>query len=325
MCSKNNSSPSIIREGYIETISFSVPLFFRPSFIYRKGTDSILSFQWQPNESAAQALTYFFLQNQEAISIPASPFGSIYGNEECTTEILTDFVADIKRSLIQKGIQSIVIKHYPACYAPALHDMVVQAFTNNGFEIIGTEHNQYLPLNASSKKEVFDHSKLHLIKKCKEANFTVSVTSSFDADTWYDIITRARELRGHPMTIDLENLRVLNKGNESAYHFFEVKDGSKIIACAIGVQVTEEVLYYYLAADEDEYRSYSPMTFLLDRMYDFACEKNIKVLDMGISSSKGILNEGLRWFKKSFGALEQPKLVLQYQVGSEEKEVANGK
>ncbi|MBC7487136.1 MAG: GNAT family N-acetyltransferase [Cytophagaceae bacterium] len=325
MCSKNNSSPSIIREGFIETISFSVPLFFRPSFVYRKGSDSIWSFQLQQNDSDAQALIYFFLDDQEAMSIPASPFGSMYGNENCTTEILTDFVTDIKRSLIQKGIQSIGIKHYPACYAPDLHDKVVQAFISNGFKINCTEHNQYLPLSAASKKEVFDHSKLHLIKKCKEANFTVSISSSFNADAWYDIITRARALRGHPMTIDLESLRVLNVGNENAYHFFEVKDGSKIIACAIGVQVTEEVLYYYLAADEDEYRSYSPMTFLFDRMYDFACEKNVKVLDMGISSSKGILNEGLRWFKKSFGAIEQPKLILQYQVGVEEEEAANGK
>ncbi|MDB5257486.1 MAG: hypothetical protein JWM14_2181 [Chitinophagaceae bacterium] len=324
MCSKNNSSPSIIREGFIETISFSVPLFFRPQFVYRKGIDSIASFQLQSN-SEAQALAYFTVQNQEAVSLLYAPFGSIYGNEFCTTELLTHFVSEIKRALIQKEIQSIVVKHYPACYAPAMHDKVLQALVNNGFEITCTEHNQYLPLNATSKKEVFDHSKLHLIKKCREANFNVTISSAFDAVAWYDIITRARKLRGHPMTIDLESLQLLNKGNESCYHFFEVKDKHKIIACAIGVQVTEEVLYYYLAADEEEYRSYSPMTFLLDRMYDFACEKNIKVLDMGISSSNGILNEGLRWFKKSFGSLEQSKLILQCNLRSEEKEATHGK
>jgi hypothetical protein len=325
VCSKNNSSSSIIREGFIETISFSVPLFFRPAFVYRKNSPSILSFQLHDVDSGAQALAYFSIQGQEALSLSQSPFGSIYGNEFCTTEILTDFVSAIKRSLIQKEIQTVIIKHYPACYAPVLYDKVLQAFLNNRFEITCTENNQYLPLNAVSKKEVFDHSKLHLIKKCKEANFNVSIAASFDAAAWYDIITRARKLRGHPMTIDLENLQVLNKGNEDSYHFFEVKDGNRIIACAIGVQVTEDVLYYYLAADEDEYRSYSPMTFLLDRMYDFACEKGVKVLDMGISSSNGTINEGLRWFKKSFGALEQPKLVLSCRLKSEKVEVQNGK
>ena len=310
MCSKNNSSPILLHEGFIETISFPVPLFFRPSFVYRKGNESVLSFQMQQKDGAAQALAYFFLNDQEAISIQASPFGSIYGNEECTTEILTDFVSGIKHSLIQQGIRSVVIRHYPACYATALHDKVLQALLNNGFKITCTEYNQYLPLNNASKREVFDHSKLHLIKKCNEANFSVNISSTFDADTWYDMITRARKLRGHPMTIDLESLRLLNKGNEEAYHFFEIKDGDKIIACAIGVQVTVDVLYYFLAADEDEYRSYSPMTFLLDGMYDFACSKNIKVLDMGISSSQGILNEGLFWFKKTFGSKQEPKHVL---------------
>lgn len=325
MCLKINSSPSIIREGLIETLSFSVPLFFRPQFVYRRASDSVLSFQSHQPDSGAEALIYFILQDQEAISISYSPFGSIYGNEWCTQEFLSEFVAEIKRSLIQKGIRSIVIKHYPACYAPDLHDKVLQAFIHNGFEITFTEHNQYLPIPVASKKEIFDHSKLHLIKKCKEAKFTVSIAPTFNADIWYDIITRARELRGHPMTIDLESLRVLQKGNEDAYYFFEVKDGDQIIACAIGVQVTADVLYYYLAADEDAYRSYSPMTFLLGRMFDFASEKNIKVLDMGISSSNGILNEGLHWFKKSFGSLEQPKLVLKYQAKAEHEEAANGK
>ncbi len=316
MCSKNNSSFHIIREGFIETLSFSVPLFFQPQFVYRKGSFSILSFQLHHIESGAQALAYFSIQDQEAQSLSQSPFGSVYGNKFCTEEILTDFVTEIKHSLIKKEILTVHIKHYPACYAPDLHDKVVQALLNNKFQINYTENNQYLSLHALSKKEVFDHSKLHLIKKCQKANFSVSIASSCDAVVWYDIITRARKLRGHPMTIDLENLKALNKGNENSYYFFEVKDGNKIIACAIGVEVTEDVLYYYLAADEDEYRSYSPMTFLLDRMYDFACEKGFKVLDMGISSSNGILNEGLRWFKKSFGALEQPKLILSCQLQS---------
>jgi hypothetical protein len=321
VCSKNSPSAIFFHEGFIETIPFSVPLFFRPPFVYRKGVESTLSFQFQHKESNAQAIAHFSLHGQEAWSLLASPFGSVYGNINCSSDQLTLFIANIKQSLILKGIHTIGIKHYPACYDQKMHDMVLEALLNNGFQIMCTENNQYLPLDAVSKKEVFDHSKLHLIKKCAAAGFEVSVSSSFDADKWYDIIVRARKLRGHPMTIDLESLRTLNKDNEDCYHFFEVKDGDRIMACAVGVQVTEEVLYYYLAADEDEYRNYSPMTFLLARMYDFACENGVKVLDMGISSSNGILNEGLRWFKKSFGSIEQPKLVLQWKA---KKEVEHG-
>ena len=320
MCSKNNSSSFIISEGFVETISFPVPLFFRPQFAYRKGTDTIYSYQLHSSQHKAQALIHFTKEDKEVWSLSASPFGSVYGNEFCTTEILTSFVAEVKKILIREGIQSIGIKHYPACYDPAMHDMVLEALFNNGFEITCTELNQYLPLHQASKKEVFDHSKLHLIKKCKEAGFSVAISLSFDADEWYAIIVRARKLRGHPMTIDLDGLRSLNKGNEAYYHFFEVKDGNTIIACAVGVQVTADVMYYYLAADEEEYRNYSPMTFLLDSMYSFAMEKGVKVLDMGISSSNGVLNEGLRWFKKSFGSSEQAKLVLQWRAKTETKE-----
>ncbi|MDB5272397.1 MAG: hypothetical protein JWO58_764 [Chitinophagaceae bacterium] len=320
MCSKNNSSTTIITEGLLESIPFSVPLFFRPQFVYRKGSENIYSFFLEHSSSGAKAVAFFSVVNHQAISLNASPFGSIYCNASCSVEALSDFIREIKDTFIRKGITSLLIKHYPACYDQYAHDMVLTALQKNGFEMTCTELNQYLPLEGNDKKKIFDHSKLHLIKKCKEAGFTVSVSSTFESEKWYDIIARARELRGHPMTIDRESLRSLTKGSPECYHFFEVKDGDKIISCAIGVQVTNDVLYYYLAADEDDYRNYSPMTFLLDRMFSFACEKNIKVLDMGISSSQGIVNEGLRWFKKSFGSLEQPKLVLECNIIPHHKE-----
>jgi hypothetical protein len=318
VCSKNNSSQAIVKEGFIETIGFAVPLFFRPSFVYRKGLFNTYSFQCEQATTGAKAVAYFYVKEHHALSLPSSPFGSIYSNEVCTVEFISYFIQEIKQSLINKGIRKITIKHYPACYGSRAHDLAYTALSQQDFNVTCTELNQYLEVNTSNKKKLFDHSKLHLIKKCKEAGFTVSISPTFDAEKWFDILVRSRALRKHPMTIDLEGLRSLTKGSPTSYHFFEVKDGDKIISCAVGVEVSEDVLYYYLAADEDDYRNYGPMSLLLDRMYSFAEEKKIKIIDMGISSSNGIVNEGLRWFKKSFGSCEQPKLVLEWRASSDQ-------
>jgi hypothetical protein len=319
VCSKNKSSATVITEGFIETASFPVPLFFRPSFVYRKGKANIHSFQLEEFHTGAKAIAHFFIDHSHhAWSLPASPFGSVYVNASCQSDLLCHFIKEIKVSLIKKNVQSITVKHFPACYNQHVHDITLHALLASDFNVTCTELNQYLPLHTLSKKETFDQSKLHLIKKCKEAGFHVTISSTCNAEEWFDIIVRARRLRGHPMTIDLQGLRSLTDGNAECYHFFEVKNEDKIISCAIGVQVSEDVMYYYLAADEDAYRSYSPMTFLLDSMYDFACEKNMKILDMGISSSQGIVNEGLRWFKKSFGSLEEPKFTLKWNASSEQ-------
>src|SRR5690606_27094710 len=146
VCSKSNSVSTYVNEEIVSQLSFPVPLFFRPSFVYRNKTKAVHSFELKAN--VAQALAHFVLENGEAISLQAAPFGSVYGNEKCTLNILSDFIAHIKKSLAQKKIHTITVKHYPACYAPALHDIVLEAFLNNGFQLEYTEQNQYLPLDA---------------------------------------------------------------------------------------------------------------------------------------------------------------------------------
>ncbi len=310
--SSNNSSACSVIEAPIEVLNFSVPLFHRPEFVYRNGRSSLLSFSLvHPQRNTTEAMVYFSMpEHPKALSIPAAPFGSFYGRSSCSEKDAYQFVGEVKLLLKSKGFQRIEVKHYPASYNQKVHDLFLTAMRAHGFKLIYQEFNQYINVGAIPFEETLHASERRRLKKCHQAGFVVECSAHCHAEEWFDRIVRARKQKGHPLTIDLEGLRNLNKPSPAHYHFFEVKDQGKTIASAVAIEVLPDVLYYYLPADEVAYHQYSPMVMLLEGMYRFAQQKKMRILDLGISSSEGILNEGLSLFKSHLGAQEEYKFVL---------------
>ena len=80
-----------------------------------------------------------------------------------------------------------------------------------------------------------------------------------------------------------------------------VMDNDKLIAAAISVRVSKEILYNFYHADEFTYRSSSPMVMLIKEIYEYCQRNKIQILDLGISTKNGLINQGLFNFKKSLG------------------------
>jgi hypothetical protein len=298
-------------EAPIQDLKFSAPLFHQPSFIYRQGQTSISSFAFlQSSTGLVEASVSFALQDKHAVSLPAAPFGSFYAQTRYSKEKAYHFVEEVKKLLKAKGCDRITVKHYPACYGNINHDFFFQAMKAHGFEVLCQEINQYLSITQEAYTSGLHESERRRLKKCHQQGFAAGYSNAFDAVVWFDRIVRARTYKGHPLSIDLENLKKINQVNPERYHFFTVKDGDQTIASAIAVEVLPDVLYYYLPADEEAYQQYSPMVMLIEAMYHFAQEKKMRVLDLGISSSEGLVNEGLRVFKKHLGAEEECKYTL---------------
>lgn len=313
MFSSNNSSACSILEAPVELLNFSVPLFHRPEFVYRKGHSSLFSFSLiQQATQEIEAVVYFSMlaHTHEALSIPAAPFGSFYSRSSCSEKDAHQLVYGVKQFFQSKGCQRIEVKHYPVSYDQRIHDLFLKAMYAHGFTTMYQEINQYISLGEYRFEDQLHDSERRRLKKCHQAGFIVERSMHCHPEEWFDRIVRARKQKGHPLTIDLDGLKNLNKPSPADYHFFTVKDQGKTIASAVGIEVLPDVLYYYLPADEFVYQQYSPMVMLIEAMYNFAQQKNMRILDLGISSSEGVLNPGLYRFKKQLGAQEEDKFVL---------------
>ena len=89
---------------------------------------------------------------------------------------------------------------------------------------------------------------------------------------------------------------------------FLVYDIDMLIAVGVTIKINQDILYTFYLADNQQYLKYSPTIYLLSGIYEYCQQENIKLLDLGIATDKGILNEGLARFKRSLGGkLSQKK------------------
>jgi len=307
----SNSSTYTLVEAPLEALKFPVPLFLSPEFIRQKQFNSLCSFQLISTESEViQSTVSFVIDGNRAMSLPATPFGSFYSDQSLAFEAAHYFVNAVKEQLRLKGIESLVVKHFPACYGKEVHDVFLKAMLAEGFDKEVEEINQYINVSNNSFSSFLHESERRRLKKCHQAGFTVECSTTCDADVWFDRIVRARTLKGHPLTIDLDGLKKLNAVKPECYRFFSIKDQDKIIASAVAIEVLPDVLYYYLPSDEATYQQYSPMVMLIEALYEYAQQKSMRTVDLGISTSGGVLNEGLYHFKSHLGAADEYKYVL---------------
>lgn len=110
--------------------------------------------------------------------------------------------------------------------------------------------------------------------------------------------------------MSLEGLQNMFTLFPDEYLLFGVFDEEKMIAASVSIKVCQRILYCFYIGDDLEYRSQSPVTVLVAGIYEYCRVNNFFVLDLGLSTEKGIVNKGLYTFKKSFGAVESPKLTF---------------
>ena len=101
--------------------------------------------------------------------------------------------------------------------------------------------------------------------------------------------------------MSLEQLQTSINAMPEHYLLFGVYDGNKLIAAAVSVRISRDIMYNFYHGDDVSYRSTSPIVMLVAGIYQYCQQKNISILDLGISSVEGQINQGLFDFKKNLG------------------------
>ena len=130
----------------------------------------------------------------------------------------------------------------------------------------------------------------------------------------YSLIVESRESKGYPVTMTFKDLEAMFKLFPSDYLLFGVFDKNKLIAASACIKVNNKILYCFYIGDALAFRPHSPITLLINGIYRYCQESHFKMLDLGISTDKGVLNKGLYAFKKTFGSFDSHKLTFLKQL-----------
>lgn len=244
--------------------------------------------------------------SEMAISIPKSPFGSIFCQR---VENAEGFINSVLNNLKESGIQKIFITHPPSIYD---HFLKEHELTKSGFKQAFLDINQHIVLNEDWEDSIHKMQKRKL-ESLRNDGFEFRKMRNDELEIAHKFLTVCRQAQGLQINIPWEHLRMLNERLPGKYECFGVFREGKISALCIAVNVSDEVAYYYLPGTSPMFRNQSPMVMLIAGMVNYYQKSGFKYLDLGVSSIEGKPQETLKMFKERMGAVITKKPALTYE------------
>jgi hypothetical protein len=304
----SNSSNETLDES---KLTFNSPRYFfnEKEHLQNQGGEKTLTFYWQNTDNQViDARFSVIIQYGMAYSSLRATFGGIEFSEEISEEDLLEFVpqalACISHDILRAEARCTLIIHsYPEGYRSKTQIQKLEnCLIKLGFEISIVEQNYEIKITQKSFYEtVISNRAKQLLRKSIKKGFTFQEENSPDFSEIHAFITHSRERKNRPMTMNLQQFENHFTLFPKNFQIFSVTDSEHIIAVGVTIKINEEIVYTFYLADDENYLKDSPTIFLLSGIYEYFQEKKYKILDLGIATAKGILNEGLANFKRSIG------------------------
>jgi hypothetical protein len=288
--------------------NFSRYFFNESEHLQHQGGENVLTFYWQNTDNQIiEARFSVILQNNHAYSPLRATFGGIEFSEDISGEDLEEFVPQALACIVEqiqaKACGTVIINSYPEGY---LSQSQIQKLGNcllkSGFEISVTEQNYEIQITQKSFYETITSTRAkQLLRKSIKKGFVFQEIIEPNFPEIHAFIAHSRERKNRPMTMNLEQLETHFKKFPKNFQIFSVKDSERTIALAVTIKINDDIIYAFYLADDEAYLKDSPTIFLLSGIYEIFQQQNFKILDLGIATANGILNEGLARFKRSLG------------------------
>ena len=255
-----------------------------------------------------------FGETNKTIKCPFSaPFGypEVLKKDTCVGDYYKAY--ELASDFFKKnGIKSVEIYLTPSYYDDEVLTAWINVLLTNHFDVSWCDINysfecldelcdgyyKYIKHNAKKnlhKSYEFEY-KFH---KCKDEN---------EEHIAYEIIKKNREDRHHPLNMTEIELRTTVPYVKGEWFLVEC-DGVNI-ASALVYPVSNGICQIIYWGNLIEYAYKRPINFLAYELIKYYKEKNVRILDVGISTENGIPNLGLCDFKESIGCVRSSKYKL---------------
>jgi len=274
------------------------------SHLTHQGGESCYTFYWQNiDNQVIEARFSVLFKNKIAYSPLRATFGGIEFSQSLSENSLVDFLEQVLHFLQTKDLTEVIINSYPEKYLSEQQKYILEnCFSKLNFQIKFTEHNYEIDVTDKSFSEIIISPRAkQLLRKSLKNGFIFRKELNPDFSEIHAFIAQSRIRKNRPMTMSLEQLTVHFQQFPDNFQVFTVYDVDLLIAVGVTIKINQDILYTFYLADDEQYLKHSPTIYLLSGIYEYCQQENVKLLDLGIVTDKGISNEGLTRFKRSLG------------------------
>jgi hypothetical protein len=259
-----------------------------------------------------KAIIYLNISDSVAQSPFRAPFGSFEFFEEVNDSEFDEWLSFILNDLKEKKCTSVFIKNYPTDYLPKQEKKIIGAMGRNKFTL-DLESTSIIKINKTPFIKKISISKRQKLAKCLN-RFIFLHNNSADFNSIYAFIEEQRHRKGYQLSMTGQALALAVETFPSEFLFFSVVEEDQLIAAAICIKVSPQILYTFYYDHNKSFDKLSPITMLLNGIYFYGLENKFLLIDLGTSHPDGILNKSLQHFKVSVGGKSSDKHIFSKSI-----------
>ncbi len=295
---------------------FNEPTYFR--LHSRSEQDCYAQLVRRNDQRVFATLAFHAIHNGVLVSPGRGTYGGLSLNTEIELQVLDRFVAVVVAHLQANGARSVRVRFAPASHDGALFAMSANIFSRLGFQLFEAELNNEMRIDGRKFIDRTDYGNVKRIRKTEREGFVCDQLDHHELPAVHILLAENRVRLGVTISMSLEQVRQMAALFPERLHLFAVyRDASRheMVAAALCLALSPQVLYVLYWGDGPDMRSYSPVAMLASHIYSFCAREGFAVLDVGISTLHEEPNFGLVNFKRNLGFTESLKLEMVWQGG----------
>lgn len=280
---------------------FECYLYHEQDFLRLHQAEPISFYILHTKKKKVLGMCHFFVADAIATSPYRSPFGGIALEPSLRLDIIEAFIAYVETTIKAKGAKAIKITQFPFAYSPMAASKLTNCYLRAGFQITHPDPGHHIAIESMGFEKKIHSMEGRKLKKAIEKGFIFKEELMRSIEEVYGFIQACRKEKQQNLNISLKNLQHAVKKLPNSYKIFTVRAEKELIAASIIAIVNQRIAYNFLPASSSAYNKWSPMVFLLKGIYEWCQERNVKILDLGISSVDNVPQYSLIEFKERIG------------------------
>lgn len=246
-------------------------------------------------------------------------FGGLDSTNNCTYEAIENIWQKAIQYAYNQGLEKIEVTLPPVCYAPQMLSHQQEILGLLGFRVDYADLNFHWPIVAPTADKFLRKAERWKRNKALREGWRACNVRQTNLHDLYHFILESRLRKGFELSLSEDTFVALLTKFPNEYEVFEVRnEQQELLAAAVTLAVSDEILYIFYTADSLAARRLSPVVLLHTYIYEYAYNQGFKIIDLGTASLHGFINEGVARFKTHLGASRSEKVSMVLELSSEE-------
>jgi len=289
------------------SIYFNTPEFLRQVF-----PASIPVFDFIDETESCKLFIRFTRQEKVLRSPCKATFGGFEWQGDLNLDILINILQGIESKALELGLSKITITQSPACYFTQVeNELLKSAYKTAGFEITYVDKNFHIPVDSELYSLKLHDRTAQRLRTQKNMGYSVQEAAPEAYPWFFEKVKENRFSKGRPLNQSLEEFIFATQQNPDFYKIYSVQNsGGDVLSFSVCTFLGKS-LYTFYTVNLVEGEVHNPLYLLHEHLYQVSQDQAIPILDLGISTDKGVENEGLSNFKRQLRGIPTGKITWQ--------------